>query len=64
MKICAPTALHACLADRNSIKMWSIGGMVLTRESEVLREKSFQCHFVHHISDTDWPRIEPGPEQK
>jgi hypothetical protein len=20
-----------------------------------------QCHFVHHKSHTDWPRIEPGP---
>lgn len=38
--------------------------MVLIRESEVLGEKNFQCHFVHHISDTDWARIEPGPEQE
>jgi hypothetical protein len=20
-----------------------------------------QCHFVHHKSHMDWPRIEPGP---
>jgi hypothetical protein len=38
--------------------------MVLTGESEVLEEKRFQCRFVHHRSDTDWARIEPGPEQK
>jgi len=35
--------------------------MVLTGESEVLGEKLFQCHCIHHKSQSG---IEPGPEQK
>jgi hypothetical protein len=23
----------------------------------------FQCHFLHHISHMDWPRLEPGPRR-
>jgi hypothetical protein len=38
--------------------------MVLTGESEVLGEKRFQCHLIHHKSDTVWGRIEHGPEEK
>jgi hypothetical protein len=40
--------------------VWSIGGMVLTGEKQKYWEKNLsQYHFVHHISHTDWPGIEP-----
>jgi len=34
--------------------VWSIDGMVLTGECEVLGEKRFQCQLIHHKSDTVW----------
>jgi hypothetical protein len=42
-------------------KKWSTGGMKLTRKTEILGEYLSQCHFIHHKSHTDRPRIEPGP---
>jgi hypothetical protein len=34
---------------------WELAG-----ETEVLGDKSLQCHLVHHKSDMAWPGIEPG----
>jgi hypothetical protein len=30
-------------------------------EAKYLEKKVFQCHFVHHKPDVDWPGIELGP---
>jgi hypothetical protein len=42
--------------------VWSIGGMILTGETEVLGEKNLsECHIVDHKSHMYWSGIEPGP---
>jgi len=41
--------------------VWSIGGTIVTGETEVLGEKSALVPFVLHKFPMDWPYIEPGP---
>jgi len=36
-------------------RVWSVGGMALTGETEVLGE----CQFVHHMAYVNWYGIEP-----
>jgi len=39
--------------------------MILTKEIEVLREKTCsQCHFTHHKSHMDCLAIETGPSPR
>jgi hypothetical protein len=40
--------------------VWSIGGMILTGETEVLGQKLSQWYFEQRKCDTDWLGIEPG----
>jgi hypothetical protein len=37
------------------------GGIILTGETEELRENLSQCHFVHHKSHMHWPGRDTGP---
>jgi hypothetical protein len=39
----------------------SVGGMRIGRGTEILGEDLPQCHFVHHMSHTTLPGLEPGP---
>jgi hypothetical protein len=40
-------------------RVWNIGGMLLTRDTEYLQKHL----FLHHKSDTDWLEIEPIPQR-
>jgi hypothetical protein len=39
--------------------VWYISGLILTKgKSHYSEENLFQCQFVHHSSNIDWPRPE------
>jgi len=40
--------------------LWSIIGMIMTKENRNTGENMYQCHIFHHKSYTDWPGIESG----
>jgi hypothetical protein len=41
------------LCPPDHISLEGDGGMILTGETEELRENLYQCHFVHHKFHTD-----------
>jgi hypothetical protein len=54
--ICSGPIGHLCTDEWT----WDSGGMVIDRRKLKYSEKNIsQCHFIHHTSHTDYPRIEP-----
>jgi len=45
----------------NEVRVWSIGGPLIVRETQITRRKNLsEYRFAHHKSHAQWYGIEPG----